>query len=545
MGVDDSVNYANMIAAMAAKQRADAVPSGYVDGADLSADALTTIASASALAGTYARLGALDGEAVLPLTIPTYDGDSSVVHCDVHLIQAGFGPQKFRYWMGFTPYPGALREQPSVCASYDGVNWVIPTGAPNPVVPQTEITAAGFLYGSDPDLGLLADGTTLAMYYRLYRDDGSPKQRIYRKTTTDGVTWSAAVQCVDVPSISDSALSPTVVYDGTNYKMWTVNHPAATMNQRVEYRTSADGITWSAASSCTIPLNADPWHLDVVYAGGIYHMLLDILDSGNATRLIYLKSSDGITWTGRSATMSSNDRAVPLSGFAFDAGGRHYRSSMIPVIGPNGINWDVYVSGLPVSFRTGNGPASNPVGADTGNPWRFGLFRGMTLPAPIPSAPSMVIPPGSTIRDYAMTAWFTANDALFSRFQLQVPTVVRYVDFAVGTSSGNIQVGYVRLRGTDHKSFDRLKTSGTIACPSTGAVRYDLGAETLEPGDYAVFLWCDNTTATFPLNTSSGGGWMAAAKMTGSYSNAIGIPASDVLAAWTNRCIGVVLEGDN
>jgi hypothetical protein len=53
VGVDDSVNYANMIAAMAANTRAASVPSGAVDGADLSADALATVAAG--LSNTYVR----------------------------------------------------------------------------------------------------------------------------------------------------------------------------------------------------------------------------------------------------------------------------------------------------------------------------------------------------------------------------------------------------------------------------------------------------------------------------------------------------------
>ncbi len=54
--------------------------------------------------------------------------------------------------MGFTPYPNTndQYENPSIVASNDGVNWVVPTGLVNPIGVQ------------DPDLHLLDPGLHLA-----------------------------------------------------------------------------------------------------------------------------------------------------------------------------------------------------------------------------------------------------------------------------------------------------------------------------------------------------------------------------------------------
>jgi len=527
VGADDSVNYANMIAAMAANTRAASVPSGAVDGADLSADALATVAAG--LSGTYGRIDGSNlsstratqdeswlSRATLPLTVPTPDGDPTVVHCDVLRVPAGFGPQGHTWWMSFTPYPGATRENPCVVSSPDGTTWTVPTGGSNPITPGSEITTAGFLYGSDPDIVMSPDGTTMIVYYRLYRDDGSPKQRIYRKTSTNGTAWSAAVQCVDIPTVSDNALSPAVIYNAGTWRMWTVNRTQSTVTQRVELRTSSDGITWSAASSCTIPSGIDPWHLDVQLVNGVYYMLPTVLDQGTASRLVLLASTDGVTWvSGRTgeSTIPAAERAVPLSGNPlFDVA--HYRSAL----SPNGDGtWDVFVSARPYNERTGNGDLSN-------NPWLFGRIKGVTLPMsrrasrPFASTnftrgqPTVLVPPVCMMGAAASaTLWPTTNGAIFQK----LPTLADYATFRyfllkLDQTGGHMQCGVVRW--TKALNWVKIADSGDMATPAAGDLAIDLGAFEMEPGSqHGLYLWFNNNNQSMVRLANIG--WLGGQRM--------------------------------
>lgn len=456
-------------------------------------------ATADYLAENFASTAALQSEgwlsrATLPLTVPTPDSDPSVVHCDVLRIPNGFGPSGHTWWMAFTPYPGATRETPCVVSSSDGTTWTVPTGGSNPIVPSSEITTAGFLYGSDPDIVMLPDGVTMAVYYRLYRDDGTPKQRIYRKTSTNGTTWSAAAQCVDIPTVSDSALSPAVAYSGGTWRMWVVDRTQGTMTQRVQLRTSTNGTTWSAPSACTIPSGVDPWHLDVQLVNGTYYMLPTVLDQGTASRLVLLTSTDGVTWVnGRNgeSTMSTTERAVPLSGRElFDV--RHYRSAL----SSNGDGtWDVFVSARPINERTGNADLGN-------NPWLFGRIKGVTLPMPrrvrpmssanfIQGQPSLIVPPVCLLGAAASaTLWPTTNGALFQKFELNGYAIMRYFLLKLDQTGGHMQCGVVKY--TKGLNWVKVMDSGDMVTPAAGDLRIDLGATELEPGQYAMYLWFNN-----------------------------------------------------
>jgi hypothetical protein len=247
------------------------------------------------------------------LDVPTYDGAPSVGHPDV--FDAGpDGWHGWRYWMAFTPYPDADRENPSIVVSNDGITWLEPDGFSNPVVTRSEARAEGFLYNSDPELALMPDGN-LALYYRpIY---GRNSEAIYRKISSDGVTWSEGQELL-VGAQGFCMQSPTVVVeeDGT-LTMWTVNAEAAQAN-RVERRTSDDGISWSRPKPCAIPRGVTAWHLDVLRTGEGYRMLLA---SSRPWRLFYWTSTDGHTWGG-------GTRPVPLSGDRWDRDG-NYRSSFV------------------------------------------------------------------------------------------------------------------------------------------------------------------------------------------------------------------------
>ena len=112
------------------------------------------------------------------LTIPTYDGSGQATHPSVLHFPDGYAGYKF--WMAFTPYPNfdTTVENPSVLASNDGVTWVLPAGASNPIEPAP---GAGFY----ADTSLVYDGGKLLVYWA-----HSSANVTYRRTSTNGVTWT-------------------------------------------------------------------------------------------------------------------------------------------------------------------------------------------------------------------------------------------------------------------------------------------------------------------------------------------------------------------
>ena len=310
--------------------------------------------------GTSAVAGALNATiataipkatARIPLNIPTYDGNPSVGHPDVLRIPGGW--KGYEYWMGFTPHPDAKRENPSVVASHDGVNWVVPASLINPIATYAEVVAEYTATGwwSDTDLVLSPDGTTLMLYYRGSRTEGVAD--LWLATSTNGTTWTKTKVIA-----GGVQASPAIVVeaDGT-YTMFEVL-PGVTISRR----TSADGITWTAPANGTIPAMTAPhdiWHLDVVKVGGIYHGLVDArAPVGTAPfRLYYWTSTDGLTWTGSSAP------AVPITGGRLDRWG-HYRSTFQPA-----------ASGHPGRFDLWLNPMDDSGTKHDLAVWRFALIR--------------------------------------------------------------------------------------------------------------------------------------------------------------------------
>jgi hypothetical protein len=251
-------------------------------------------------------------EAWWPLDIPTYDGDPSVGHPSVVFAPEGWNG--YRYWMAFTPFPDDRRENPSIVVSQDGVRWSVPDGLSNPVVSTEEIRHAGFRYNSDPELALTEDGRML-LYYRPFNGEGN--EAIFCKGSNNGVQWSSGRMVLSNRAARYPAglLSPAVEIGAEDVLvMWTVN--GLNLGRRViERRTSLDGLRWSPPERCAVPRGVNPWHVDVVAAGGRYHMLVS-----DRTPLYYWTSQDGRTWNG------SRRKAVGRSGTVHDARG-HYRSS--------------------------------------------------------------------------------------------------------------------------------------------------------------------------------------------------------------------------
>lgn len=280
------------------------------------------------------------------MTIPTADDDPSVTHPDVVYVPGGWNGYKF--WMAYTPYPANDRENPHVACSHDGIDWTVPPGGSNPIVPLSEATSSNHSYWSDTDM-LLVDGT-MWLYFRGGGNSVSIDETVWRVTSTDGVTWTPKVRCLDTPQRANpnvKILSPAVQRFGATYSMWTANYDAPAKVQR---RTSADGVTWSEPEDCTLPAGIVPYHLDVVVDSGIAHMLL-MSEGGD---LHHLVSTDGVTWYGES---------FPSIGPKHEHWPEYYRSTMQP---KGDGSWYLWVAGW-------RGATSSP-------PWLFGFYDGLIWP---------------------------------------------------------------------------------------------------------------------------------------------------------------------
>ena len=203
----------------------------------------------------------------------------------------------FVYWMAMTPYPNydASKENPSILASNDGQTWMVPPGLTNPVASSTNSTLA------DPDLYYDQATDQLWLYYiNKNFPDGT---HVVVKSSNDGVTWSVAQDLFSVPG--NACLSPAVDIIASTYYLWCVN--AAPLgydapSSVIEYRTSADGKTWSVPNpaAATQPGYVF-WHIEARYIDEKQEVWMLAAaypvgtSSGNDT-LFFAKSQDGINW---------------------------------------------------------------------------------------------------------------------------------------------------------------------------------------------------------------------------------------------------------
>lgn len=239
--------------------------------------------------------------AFTPIGLKNYMGNTQNVHPKVLYFSGGFGGHK--WWMAYTPYPYSNDDYENPCVAYsdDGVKWTDLDG--NPLSdPQ------GNGYNSDTHLVYRSDTGALECWYRYVGPASqSPREEtIYRRSTTDGVTWTAEEQVYSNTSGNYAQLlSPAVEFDGTNYQIWVV---VSANPMRIDYYTApASNIgNWTLVRSFTLSFTdggttVQPWHLDVIRDGGRYVMLVMCRNSTSVSTakcsLFITTSEDNITYT--------------------------------------------------------------------------------------------------------------------------------------------------------------------------------------------------------------------------------------------------------
>lgn len=173
----------------------------------------------------------------------------------------------------------------------------------------------------------------------------------------------------------------------------------------------------------------------------------------------------------------------------------------------------------------------------------MGVYRGSFSSGPA-GGQGIVIPPVSAV-PAAVATWPVVNTVIMNRFVVQAPTSIRYINFRIGVSSGNVQVGVVSLAGNGNfweQTATLVASSGVIACPATNADYHrDLGAVVgLAPGDYALFFWADNTTMSAPNGVMAGFAAARASFAVGSLAS--GVTGTHTVNATTRWVAGLTAE---
>ena len=255
-----------------------------------------------------------DNEAYDPVYVPlkdyapenSYNSDGAY-HPECLYFEEGFAG--YKYWLTYTPYPyyNDGYENPCILASNDLVNWEIPDGGQNPIEPRPLDYHKGWIYNSDTDLVYNDDTKMLECWWREYcydsaRSDG--EVYIYRKCSTDGVTWSEKeAMLVSEHMFKKDYLSPAVLYEDGVYKMWAVDLRNKYSVVYQEYDPKVQ--TWSEQRIIKIDYSVpdlQSWHLSVTHTPKGYEMVLSASKKSLGSYrlsmdLYYCYSTDNINYT--------------------------------------------------------------------------------------------------------------------------------------------------------------------------------------------------------------------------------------------------------
>ena len=305
------------------------------------------------------------------LDVPTYDGSGQGVEPDVLYFPGGW--RGWEYWMAFNPYPNGdeFYENPSILASHDGTQWVVPEGLVNPVVP---FPRQGKAHNSDPDLFYAPDADQLVL---VYREVNGGRNILKRLTSTDGVSWSPVVQVLEAPN--HQLISPAIVARaGRKPLMWVVDAGVgcAAMATNVVLRrwlgvpdmsTVVSGKTWSKPVITNLQQPGYiVWHIDVIFIESMKEYWavyaarpLSTKQCGKDNNLFFARSRDGVHW-------KTFDKPFLTTGVTPWATATLYRSTMLYDSTSN-------------MFRVWLSASAD------GGPWYLGYVE---VPAPLQASPS-------------------------------------------------------------------------------------------------------------------------------------------------------------
>ena len=262
-----------------------------------------------------------------PLDIPTYDGTNQPTHPSVVKFEQPWNG--YLYWMAMTPYPfnDGSYENPSIVSSNDGITWVVPSGITNPLINTPNVG-----HNCDVDLVYVPNKDELWMYYVEADDLVSSSVKLIR--SSNGVQWSEPVTVLKDWVQKYSILSPSIeILEDGSFMMWYVdtgNTGYTGQNNKVKYRTSDDGISWSSAITCDdlVQPGYQIWHLDVHYdeKTGQFFFFFSAYPKGKNSdycNLFFAVNKDGKQWNTFSEPIMKPSNQGKWDDFCL------YRTSMI------------------------------------------------------------------------------------------------------------------------------------------------------------------------------------------------------------------------
>lgn len=261
----------------------------------------------------------------------------------------------FKYWLAYTPYEHAdsNQENPSIIASNDLVNWVMPKNINNPLDTVYDIHKKN--YNSDPDLIYNPTTNNLELIWRTVIGNTST---YYLMSSPDGSTWSDKKAIFSLDRTKIDMYSPAIVLEDGTYRIWSVS-----IDYKVKYIESNDLINWSKPQEIDVrlPENVYPWHIDAQKIDGQYHLLINGFkkQGPNLAKQRYNGSSLYLTTSLDNKVYTPAKKIIEPSKNGFDNKGL-YRSTI------NKIN-DGYVIIYSTVSRTGEWHISLSLGKDLEN----------------------------------------------------------------------------------------------------------------------------------------------------------------------------------
>ena len=147
----------------------------------------------------------------------------------------------YKYWMSYTPYPGGNSgyENPHIAVSNDLINWYAPNKK-NISLDEVKNKYKKKRYNSDAHIVYNKDKDTIICYWR-YVDDVAGSVTIFKRETSDGITWTAKEKVLySKDRHKKDYVSPAIIYEDSTYKMWYVD-----VYNTIRYAESPDGMNWT------------------------------------------------------------------------------------------------------------------------------------------------------------------------------------------------------------------------------------------------------------------------------------------------------------
>lgn len=203
----------------------------------------------------------------------------------------------YKYWMSYTPYPGGNSgyENPHIAVSNDLINWYAPNKR-NISLDEVKNKYKKKRYNSDAHIVYNKDKDTIICYWR-YVDDVAGSVTIFKRETSDGITWTAKEKVLySKDRHKKDYVSPAIIYEDSAYKMWYVD-----VYNTIRYAESPDGMNWTDKNEISFkyPEKLDTWHLDVIKTDKGYEMIVvayDKWNNHNKMDLYYTISNDEVNF---------------------------------------------------------------------------------------------------------------------------------------------------------------------------------------------------------------------------------------------------------